>query len=235
MELERKLSLPRREVMEEILRDPEIAAAMAGPVQPITMETTYFDTPDGSLRKKYWTLRRPASKRRLRHYSQDTLGGPPLPATSGRSAPGRYWKPSPPLCPGAATGTALHRRPSSLSAAPPFSGGAVQLKLPGCLAELALDEGRLFGGGREEPLLELELERKEGDPAAMFLLCDRLCGTFPCGKNPKANFSVPPAWPKVKNRGNGGNCFQNNQGGHEDGKRSFPAGGCGALSRHQAL
>lgn len=188
MELERKLSLPRREIMEEILRDPAVAAAMAGPVQAIAMETTYFDTPDGSLRKKYWTLRRrlqngvsvitlktpseiPHCRNEWETCAEEVL--PALPSLVALGAPEALLAVESvvPLC-----GAAFLRR-------------AAQLKLPGCTAELALDEGRLFGGGREEPLLELELELKEGDPAAMFLLCDRLCRDFSLKEEPKSKFS----------------------------------------------
>lgn len=188
MELEQKLSLPRREVMEEILRDPEIAAAMAGPVQAIAMETTYFDTPDGSLRKKYWTLRR-----RLQNgVSVITLKTPsevPHCRNEWEVRAGAVLEALPALC-----ALGAPRELLSIASVVPLCGAAflrraVLLKLPGCLAELALDEGRLFGGGREEPLLELELERKEGDPAAMFTLSGRLCRDFSLKEEPRSKFS----------------------------------------------
>lgn len=187
MELERKLSLPRREVMEEILEDPAIVAAMAEPVRSISMETTYFDTPDGRLRQKHWTLRRrlengtsvitlktpsdvPHCRNEWETQAEEVLEA--LPALVALGAPDALLSVESvvPLC-----GAVFLRR-------------AAQLNLPGCTAELALDEGRLFGGGREEPLLELELELKEGDPAAMFALTDRLCREFSLQEERKSKF-----------------------------------------------
>lgn len=188
MELERKFSLPRREVMEEILRDPAVAAAMAGPVRPIAMETTYFDTPDGSLRKKRWTLRRrlengvsvvtlktpsevPHCRNEWETRAEEVLEALPSLVVLGAPEALLAVDTVVPLC-----GAAFLRR-------------AALLELPGCTAELAIDEGRLFGGGREEPLLELELELKEGDPAAMFALTDRLCRGYGLREEKKSKFS----------------------------------------------
>ena len=43
-----------------------------------------------------------------------------------------------------------------------FTRIAGEFKLLECTLELALDEGVLFGGGKEIPLCEIEVEHKEG-------------------------------------------------------------------------
>ena len=48
-----------------------------------------------------------------------------------------------------------------------FTRLAGLLELPGCTAELALDEGILLGGGKELPFREVEVELKEGSEEAV--------------------------------------------------------------------
>ena len=53
----------------------------------------------------------------------------------------------------------------------PFCGAkftrlAKTLEVPGAVVELALDQGAVTGGRREQPLAEVEVELKEGSDAA---------------------------------------------------------------------
>lgn len=49
----------------------------------------------------------------------------------------------------------------------------------GAEIELTLDRGTIEGGGRVEPLCEVELELKRGDPAALMALASALAADFP--------------------------------------------------------
>ena len=187
MEFEVKLAVDAPETMEQILADPAIARAMAEPLREIPMETTYYDTPDGSLSAKLWTLRRrmeggspvvtlktPAGIPDCRYEwetpEDDVLAAVPALISLGAPAELREVKAVRPVC-----GAAFRRR-------------AVLLNLEGCTAELALDRGRLFRGDREAPIQELELELKGGDPAAMLALGERLCRDYGLHPEPKSKF-----------------------------------------------
>ena len=47
-----------------------------------------------------------------------------------------------------------------------FTRQALTVELPEGAVELALDKGILFAGDREMPICEVEVELKDGDPAA---------------------------------------------------------------------
>jgi inorganic triphosphatase YgiF len=49
-----------------------------------------------------------------------------------------------------------------------------EVRRGGALVEVSLDEGKIVAGGRSEPIRELELELKEGDPGALFRLAKDL-------------------------------------------------------------
>ena len=53
-----------------------------------------------------------------------------------------------------------------------FTRLAGLIDAPGCSVELALDDGFLLGGGKEQPLCEVEVELKSGseDAAAAFAM-----------------------------------------------------------------
>lgn len=187
MEFEIKLAIDEAGVLEQILDDPEIAAAMAEPVRTIPMETTYYDQPDGGLRAKKWTLRRrmeggapvvtlktpsgiPGCRNEWETPGDDVLAAVPALIALGAPEALREVTEVRPLC-----GAAFLRQ-------------AVLLALPGCSAELALDEGRLFREDRAEPLRELELELKSGAPVAMLALGDRLLRRYGLREEPRSKF-----------------------------------------------
>ena len=134
----------------------------------IEMETTYYDTFDAKLNNRHWTLRR----RYENGKSVCTLKTPD--PTGGRSeweveAPGIITA-IPMLCSMGAPMELMALTVSGLQevCGAKFTRLALQLEVPGAKVELALDKGKLFGGGREKALQEVEVELKEGaDNAAI--------------------------------------------------------------------
>ncbi len=128
----------------------------------ISMETTYYDTPDCALSQRHITLRR----RMENGVSVCTVKAPD--GTYGRGE----WELEcesieaavPMLCKLGAPETLLELTGSGLvvSCGARFTRQAKLLALDGCTVEVALDEGVLIGGGRELPFLEVEVELKSG-------------------------------------------------------------------------
>jgi inorganic triphosphatase YgiF len=142
--------------------DHEALRLRYGHLSPITMETTYYDTPAGALSARHFTLRKrlengksvctlktPAGNGARGEWETECdtieqaipilckLGGPEelLSLTEGGVIP---------VC-----GARFTRRYSALS----FGESTL---------ELALDEGVLFNGEKQIPLCEVEIELKDG-------------------------------------------------------------------------
>lgn len=135
-------------------------------LQPIEMETTYFDTPYRKLAPLRWTLRR----RMENGTSVCTLK---IPGENGGRGEWEVESSSmmgaiPKLCQlGAPMDLMIH----TVSGIIPVCGAkftrlAGLLEAGGCTVELALDAGILTGGTRELPLLEVEVECKSGSEEA---------------------------------------------------------------------
>ena len=134
----------------------------------IEMETTYYDTFDGKLNNRHWTLRR----RFENGVSVCTLK---TPAADGSRCEWEVEAPGiitaiPQLC---RMGAPMELMAFTVSGVREVCGAkftrlALALDVPGAKVELALDKGKLFGGTREMPLQEVEVELKEGaDTAAL--------------------------------------------------------------------
>ena len=134
----------------------------------IEMETTYYDTFDGKLNNRHWTLRR----RFENGVSVCTLK---TPAADGSRCEWEVEAPGiitaiPRLC---RMGAPMELMAFTVSGVREVCGAkftrlALALEVPGAKVELALDKGKLFGGGRESDLQEVEVELKEGaDTAAL--------------------------------------------------------------------
>ena len=139
-----------------------IGKTCSGQTQSLTMETTYYDTPDGDLSARKYTLRRrmendtsvctlkiPATGGGRNEFELecDTIKAalPELCKLSGLpELPALLAKGIAPIC-----GAQFHRT-------------AILLERPDCTVELALDEGILTGGGKQIPLCEVEVELKSG-------------------------------------------------------------------------
>lgn len=158
-------------------------------LQPITMETTYFDTPYRKLAPLRWTLRR----RMENGKSVCTLKTPD--AKGGRGE----WEVEsssimaavPMLCKlGAPIGLMVH----TVSGVIPVCGAkftrlAGILECDGCTVELALDKGILTGGSREQPLLEVEVECKSGSEDAAVRFAKSLADAYGLVPEPKSKYA----------------------------------------------
>ncbi len=177
-----------RELELKYVATPEKLAAfsqMWDSWQTISMETTYFDTEDGTLSAQHCTLRR----RMENGISVCTMKTPI--AGLGRGE----WEISAAWC--AETVAKLFadagRTPIAFENLHPVCGAkftrrAKTLQLGDCTVEIALDEGVLMGGGREIPLCELEVEFKAGSESAALLWTKALAAKFRLQKESRSKF-----------------------------------------------
>lgn len=165
-----------------------IRAAVSGEYHSISMETTYYDTPGRALSARKWTLRR-----RLENgVSVCTLKTP-------AGGLGRHeWEVEqdsiqtaiPELC-----------KLSNLDDLAEMTGGGVspvcgarftrlacQVNIENAVVELALDEGILFGSGRELAFAEVEVELKSGAEEAACRFAEDLAARFHLIPEEKSKF-----------------------------------------------
>lgn len=157
-----------------------------GPFEEIRMETTYFDTPDGALSARRWTLRRRLENGK----SICTLKTPGV--NGGR---GEWEVPSETIDTGLliAAGAPPELEALTLSGLVPICSAAfTRLAAPVFFGksrlELALDRGRVLGGGKEAPIYEVEAELKAGydkDVLRFGILLEEKFGLVP---EPKSKF-----------------------------------------------
>ena len=153
-------------------------AEVFGIFTPISMETTYYDTPRGELSARYITLRR----RFENGISVCTVKTPGDGFTKGE------WEVEwddintaiPMLC---KLGCPEEVAALTQSGITPICGArftrqAKTIDAPGCTVELALDKGILLGGGKETPLCEIEVELKSGEPEAAVAFAEKLAARF---------------------------------------------------------
>ena len=166
----------------------QVCGALPGQEQSLQMRTQYYDTPSGSLSARHYTLRQrmendksvctlkyPVSGvgRGELELECDTLEEalPHLCRESGLGdLPGLLEEGLVPVC-GAR-----------------FTRLAKTVRYAGAVLELALDEGVLTAGDREEPLCEIEVELKEGAPEAAVACGSWLQKTFSLEPEPKSKF-----------------------------------------------
>lgn len=162
--------------------------ACCGVARTIEMETTYYDTADRQLSARKMTLRR-----RLENgVSVCTL------KTPGKGDARGEWdclRPAieiaiPELC--KLAGREDLKDLLAAGVVPVcgarFTRRAAEIQTADFTAELALDNGVLLGGGREQPLCELELELKSGDPNAMEQYMQLLAGIYGLKPEKKSKF-----------------------------------------------
>ena len=166
-----------------------VRAAFPGAYTEIHMETTYFDTPDGALSARCWTLR----CRRENQAFVCTLKTPTAdPGIRGE------WECE---CDDIRRAIPLLAAQSGLMELVALTAGgvvptcsarftrlALPVKLETGMAELALDQGVLINGGKELPFAELELELKSGDPEEMKALAQLLAHRFSLEYEKKSKF-----------------------------------------------
>lgn len=145
-------------------------------LRPIVMETTYYDNAGGDFSRRKWTFRRRMENEKsvctlktpmkglgraeFEVECGDILDAVPLLLEQG--APEEL--------------AALVAGGIAPSCGAKFTRLAGLLELPGCTAELALDEGILLGGGKELPFREVEVELKDGSEEAVTAFAEGLAG-----------------------------------------------------------
>lgn len=144
----------------------QIRAALQGEEQLYEMQTTYYDTLQGSFSSRKWTLRRRTENDR----SVCTLKTPA--AGNGR----QEWETDcdhieaaiPVLCKLGAPEEIVSLAQAGLVpiCGARFTRVAKTVSFAGAVLEVALDCGILYGGNREIPLRELEVELKSGPESA---------------------------------------------------------------------
>ena len=165
-----------------------LLAAYPGPWLQTVMETPYYDTPDGALSARHITLRR----RMENGVSVCTVKTPAPGGARGE------WEcrcdairdAIPELCKLGAPQALLAWASGELV---PICGArflrqAQTLELEACTVVLALDAGRLLGGGREQPLCEVEVELKSGGESAAVTFATALSTRFALKTEKKSKF-----------------------------------------------
>ena len=171
---------------------PETIAAIQaklGEFTPISMETTYYDTEDLSLRQRKWTLRR-----RLENEKSVCTVKTPLPDGSR----GEWETENADLAAGVRQLCAMGAPKEILDyvnlGVTPFCGAkftrlAKTIVLPGGCVELALEEGVLLGGGQEKPFSEVEVELKSGGDDLAKAFAGALAKEFNLTEQPKSKLA----------------------------------------------
>ena len=169
---------------------PTLAAIAAsyGAFSEIRMETTYFDTFDGKLFSRRWTLRQRMENGR----SVCALKIPLADGSRGEweaEAPGLMTG-IPALC---ALGAPAELMALTISGLVPLCGArftrlAKTIVLEDCTVELALDQGVLTGRGREVSLAEVEVELKSGSEEAAAAFAADLAKRFCLTEEPDSKF-----------------------------------------------
>ena len=166
----------------------DIRAALPGEYTVISMETTYYDTPGHALSARKWTLRR-----RLENgISVCTLKTPT--GGIGRHEWELEWDSIETAIPELCKLSGLTEL-SSLTAqgvvpvcGARFTRQAHRLDLGEATVELALDEGILFGSGRELPFAEMEVELKSGTETVALCWAQALAHRFSLVPEHKSKF-----------------------------------------------
>lgn len=165
--------------------------------QTIIMETTYFDTPQGELEKRKWMLRC-----RLENGAAVTTVKVPLSDGSRGEweAAGtppdtilELWKQGAP--PELVT---LTKEGLGETCSARFTRLSALVELPRCSVELALDQGSFFGGDREAPLCELEVELKTGSEADAAAFAAEIAARYRLEIEPKSKVQRAMALGKEK-------------------------------------
>ena len=157
-----------------------------GQRRTISMETTYYDTPDRFLSTRHITLRR----RMENGAAVCTVKTPAGNAGRGEwdclcddihaSIPVLIQRGAPEYL------LFLTTVPLEPTCGAQFLRQAIDIETADFTAELAIDSGVLLGGSREEPLCEVELELKSGSRDAMIDFMEVLAAQY--GLRPEPHF-----------------------------------------------
>lgn len=165
-----------------------ICAAFPGEWQTISMETTYYDTPEAELSALHYTLRR----RFENGVSVCTVKTPIAGAGRGEwevvcdSIEAAIEK----LCKLGAPKNlmALTQKGVVIVCGARFTRRALMVEISDGKAELALDRGVLFAGDREMPICEVEVELKDGTVEAATMFAGLLAQEYALQRETKSKF-----------------------------------------------
>ena len=160
-----------------------------GDFNTISMETTYYDTPDRKLSERHCTLRRrmenETSVCTYKYPHKD--GGRGEWEVEAASIEEGIIK----LCDAGAGPELLYATVAGLVevCGARFTRLAAPLEVPGATVELALDQGVLIGNGKELPFAEVEVELKEGTDEAAIAFAKALAEEFGLVPEGKSKFA----------------------------------------------
>ena len=172
--------------------DPEVQEKILqkypGKTEKIQMETTYYDTENGEISSRRYTLRRRMENGR----SVCTL------KTPGNGLERGEWETEADSVVSAVSELCKLGAPADLpelvksgliaTCGARFTRTARTLVLPEGTVELACDHGVLLGGGQETPLCEVEVELKSGSKAAADAFGAELQGKYGLQTEPESKF-----------------------------------------------
>ena len=158
-----------------------------GPFIETKMETTYYDTPDAALSQRRWTLRR----RMENDISVCTLKVPLPDGSRGEweAEAASIEEGIEALCRCGAPEQLREVSDLRPICGARFSRLAAMVTLTDARLELALDRGVLLGGGKEQPLLEVEVEYKAGSEAVVHAFADALAWKYGLKEEPLSKFA----------------------------------------------
>ena len=160
-----------------------------GDFTTISMETTYYDTPDRKLSERHCTLRRRMENQvsvcTYKYPHKD--GGRGEWEVEAASIDEGIIK----LCDAGAGPELLYATVAGLVevCGARFTRLAAPLDVPGATVELALDQGVLLGNGKELPFAEVEVELKEGTDEAAIAFAKALAEEFGLVPEGKSKFA----------------------------------------------
>ncbi len=172
--------------------DPQTLLAMdreiKGKTAEYEMETTYYDTPDGALSRRHYTLRR----RQENEKAVCTLKTPAkgLGRQEFEVESATIQEAIPVLC----KLSKIEDLPLLLKegvlpvCGARFTRIAKTVTLQDCVVEVALDQGVLTGGGRQEPLCEAEVELKSGSRQGAVLYAMELTAAYGLEQEKRSKF-----------------------------------------------
>ena len=156
---------------------------------PISMETSYYDTPDLKLAMHHWTLRR----RMENDVSVCTFKRPRADGSRGEweVEAASIMESVRKLCQAGADWELMRIASGGLmeTCGARFTRLAATLEIPGGKVELALDQGVLLGRGKELAFAEVEVELKEGADSVARDFAEALAEEFSLTEEPESKFA----------------------------------------------
>lgn len=184
-EIEMKLGVPSEEVLNKIMEAPELTQYMKDDYDVRTMRSTYYDTPDGILGQRKWTLRlRNEGGHNVAAFKtqnmSDELGF--FTRNEWQCSADRIQDAIPMLIDQGAPRelkNLLQGQQLQPICGAEFTRKAAYLYMDeGVRIEMAADLGYLFAGEKKEAICELELELLYGDAASLPPLCSQLMAEY---------------------------------------------------------